>query len=253
MVTGSAILYILGVLASLGLIDHFGKKTGKVEINSGFAGSLDLLKSDIIGDYRLLFGSAGMDDFFKMFQRMYLDFLSGRFTKEQASYILATIYHETGKTFRPVREKYNSTNVCGFNSGNKMYNYFECHYGINGNRPHVARDLGNLNEGDGGKYYGRGFVQITGRKNYTNFGNFLNVDLINDPNKALEWDRSYEITISGMMGEKFQTFTGVSITNYINSGRKDYYNARRAVNLLDKASTIETHSNKFEQIVKKYW
>ena len=41
--------------------------------------------------------------------------------------------------------------------------------------------LGNTQSGDGGKYYGRGFIQLTGRANYTKYGKLANVDLLAQP------------------------------------------------------------------------
>ncbi|MEM9738903.1 MAG: hypothetical protein AAF829_03475 [Pseudomonadota bacterium] len=47
-------------------------------------------------------------------------------------------------------------------------------------------DIGNNAEGDGFKYRGRGFVQLTGKDNYKRYGDRLGIDLENDPDKALE-------------------------------------------------------------------
>lgn len=41
--------------------------------------------------------------------------------------------------------------------------------------------LGNTQAGDGSKFVGRGFNQITGRANYTRVGNAIGVDLVNNP------------------------------------------------------------------------
>ena len=43
------------------------------------------------------------------------------------------------------------------------------------------KDLGNIFAGDGLKYKGRGFIQITGRANYTQLSKDLNIDFVNHP------------------------------------------------------------------------
>lgn len=48
------------------------------------------------------------------------------------------------------------------------------------------RDLGNVKRGDGQRYKGRGPIQITGRFNYEKYGRELDIDLVNNPELALE-------------------------------------------------------------------
>lgn len=43
------------------------------------------------------------------------------------------------------------------------------------------RDLGNTQSGDGFKFRGRGYIQITGRANYAACGRYIQKDLINQP------------------------------------------------------------------------
>ena len=42
-------------------------------------------------------------------------------------------------------------------------------------------DLGNTQEGDGVRFKGRSFIQITGKYNYQDFSNYLGVDFISNP------------------------------------------------------------------------
>lgn len=51
-------------------------------------------------------------------------------------------------------------------------------------------DLGNRGTPDGDRFKGRGYIQLTGRANYTNYGKLLSpvVDLVASPDKACEKD-----------------------------------------------------------------
>ena len=57
-------------------------------------------------------------------------------------------------------------------------------YGL-GN-PTMARSLGNTAPGDGYKYRGRGFIQLTGRSEYREVGRMIGIDLEAQPEKAAE-------------------------------------------------------------------
>jgi hypothetical protein len=57
--------------------------------------------------------------------------------------------------------------------------YFTKHY-------EGRADLGNTHPGDGARYHGRGFIQLTGRVNYRGYEQKLGVPLEQDPDLALD-------------------------------------------------------------------
>lgn len=73
--------------------------------------------------------------------------------------LLAQVEHESGK--------YKYTAELGSRS------YFDKYEG--------RKDLGNTQQGDGYRYRGRGFIQLTGRANYTAFARDTGIDVVNNP------------------------------------------------------------------------
>lgn len=61
--------------------------------------------------------------------------------------------------------------------------------------PKTAKILGNKNRGDGAKYHGRGFIQLTGRDNYRMASEALGIDLINNPALASKPDIAAKIAV----------------------------------------------------------
>lgn len=96
-------------------------------------------------------------------------------------------------------------------------------------------DLGNTQPGDGRRFKGRGFVQITGRRNYTIWSKKLGIDLIGHPEKAAIPDTAAIILVRGI---RDGSFTGVGLSNFIIGSRRDFFKARRIVNGLDRADDI---------------
>lgn len=131
------------------------------------------------------------------------------------AYALATAWHETAHTLRPITE-YGSRE------------YFDRYEG--------RRDLGNNSPGDGFKYRGRGYVQITGRNNYTKYG------IADFPEKALEPEFAAHIMTDGMTKG---TFTRKKLADYFNEKTEDPVNARRIINGMDRAEKIAVYYREF--------
>jgi predicted chitinase len=58
------------------------------------------------------------------------------------------------------------------------------------------KDLGNVNPGDGVRYKGRGYIQLTGRANYRTYGKKIGVDLENNPELAKRPDIAAAIALA---------------------------------------------------------
>ena len=137
----------------------------------------------------------------------------------QAAYILATAYHESDR-FRTMEEYASGAAYEG------------------------RATLGNTQPGDGKRFKGRGFVQITGRRNYTDWAKRLGVDLVGNPALAARIDHATTILIDGMM---LGAFTGRKLPDYVIGTKKDYVGARRVVNGTDRATMIAGYAQAFEK------
>jgi putative chitinase len=151
------------------------------------------------------------------------------------AYALATAWHETAYTMQPIKER-----------GGRAY--FMGRYDKTGNKPHIARDLGNTVEGDGAKFAGRGYVQLTGRRNYTLASKKLGVDLVADPDLAMQPDLAARIMREGMKEGWF--ITGRGFVAFLPSvgpaSLAQFTQARRIINGMDKASKIAGEALAFQ-------
>ena len=154
------------------------------------------------------------------------------------AYALATAYHETASTMQPIREYGGPT-------------YFTRMYDVSGARPKLALTNGNTCAGDGPKYCGRGYVQLTWKANYARAGKQCGVDLVAYPDKAMDPAVAAKIMRSGM-DEGW--FTGKSFNSYLpNKGRADraqFTAARRIINGTDRAAQIADHAMKFQSALE---
>ena len=87
---------------------------------------------------------------------------------------LCEIFQSSFKGDRTLAEKY-----CNWTKGAKgsKAEFFDFIYDPSRN----GRQLGNTRPGDGGKFYGRGFIQLTGRSNYERYAEMSGHDIVNNP------------------------------------------------------------------------
>ncbi|HSU16300.1 peptidoglycan-binding protein [Longimicrobium sp.] len=97
-------------------------------------------------------------------------------------------------------------------------------------------DLGNTHAGDGKRFKGRGYVQLTGRNNYTAYAKRTGIKLVELPVIPMNWAAlSVFVIVDGMMRG---AYTGRRLDEFVNKDRQDFVNARRVVNGTDQKEKI---------------
>lgn len=142
------------------------------------------------------------------------------------AYMLATIYHETARTMQPIHEHGNAA-------------YFAMYDG--------RASLGNTQPGDGARFHGRGFAQLTGRRNYTLASKKLGFDFLSAPDAAMQLRFAVPILFDGMLDG---WFTGRKLADYSTAGGFDNIRARAIINGKDRASLIGGYAVEFERAIK---
>ena len=131
--------------------------------------------------------------------------------RNQMAYVLATAYHETAHTMKPVNEM-----------GGEKYLRSKKYY----------------------PYIGRGYVQITWRENYVKAGKVLGVDFVKHPELLLKPEYAAPILLVGMLEG---WFTGKKLSDYITLQKSDFKGARRIVNGTDKADLIADYARDYDK------
>ena len=140
-------------------------------------------------------------------------------TYPQTAYILATTLWETARTFKPIEE-----------------------YGKGKNRPYGKRfkHSGVAYPNTFGILYGRGYVQLTWFENYELMGRLLGVNLLKNPELALEPKIAAKIMVEGMTkgASSVGDFTGKCLEQFFTPTLENPKGARTIINGTDKAKEI---------------
>lgn len=142
-----------------------------------------------------------------------------------AAYLMATSYHETAKRMQPVKE------------------------GLNASDAWRRRNLRYY------PWYGRGDVQLTWKYNYERVDKELGLDgaLVENADLALDTEISARALVAGVMGGWYNG-RGHGLAHYVpnNIGTlEEFKQARRTVNIMDKATMIARQALKFQDALVK--
>lgn len=160
----------------------------------------------------------------------------------QFAAVLATAYHETARTMRPLHEY-----------GDRAR--FMRMYDPSGARPKVAATLGNTQVGDGALFAGRGYVQLTGRGNYRKATQKLralgiigaDIDFERDPGMVMQPEYALPILFIGMeqgwfTGRKLDTIVDDRVDG---NEEAQFVRSRSIINGTDREKLIAGYAMTF--------
>ncbi|MYM41846.1 glycoside hydrolase family 19 protein [Duganella qianjiadongensis] len=167
--------------------------------------------------------------------------------KRWLAYILATAYRETAGTMLPVREGLCSNDQCSIDAVTALFK--------KNNRPDSENYAQDVN---GKSYFGRGFVQITHKRNYARVGQRLGWgnDLVDHPELALQREKAIPILVEGVVQGLFsrdpKTGEWRKLSTYLNERESDWLGSRRIINPGSKRAQIPAeYAKKFYACLSK--
>ena len=155
------------------------------------------------------------------------------------AYILATAYHETAYTMQPVRETLAESDA-------RAVEILETAFAA-GRLSWVKTPYWRPDE-DGCSWLGRGLVQLTHKRNYEAMSLLTGIDLVAEPDRAMEMDAAVSILIEGMVQGSFATH---KLADHLNEKTEDWVNARRIVNGTDRAEKLAGYGKTFLAAIRR--
>jgi hypothetical protein len=156
----------------------------------------------------------------------------------QLAYVLATSFHETARRMQPVRETLAASDAAAIRILDAAWKA--------GRLPWVKTAYWRP-DGEGKSWLGRGDVQLTWKANYEKMSALIGIDLVADPDLALDPAVSARILFEGMLkgASGRGDFTGHALETYVAGPKRNFVGARRVVNGTDKAAAIAAHAEAF--------
>jgi hypothetical protein len=147
-----------------------------------------------------------------------------------AAFILALVKFETGDSWQPFSDSLPRSRYAQYEPNMK-----------------VGKNIGNRQPGDGFKFRGRGYIQLTGRANYQRFSNVLGVDLVADPDAAAMPETAYRI-VSVSLFEGL--LTGKKLGDFLGADKADYVRVAKAMRIQTRVERVAADAGMFEKILR---
>jgi hypothetical protein len=168
------------------------------------------------------------------------------FKFDEEAYVTATAYWESAHTMQPVRETL-------ANSDDQAIARLDAAWAKGQLKwvktPYWRRDS------SGKAWFGRGLVQLTFKSNYAKLSPYVGVDLVANPDAALDDEIAIKIMIQGM---KLGLFTGKDLGDYFDGidesdaeDFREYKAARKIINGTDKDDEIAHIAMQFEKALRR--
>jgi hypothetical protein len=167
-----------------------------------------------------------------------LDMAENRDTPtEHLAYMLATAWHETRRSMEAVRETFAATDAVAIGILDKAFAKGQLKWV---KTPYWRKDA------DGKSWLGRGLVQITHKNNYLKLGTLIGLDLISNPDAAMDLNTAVKIMFVGM---EQGAFTGHKLSDFKNFP-EDYPACRTIINGKESAETVAAYARLFLSVLR---
>lgn len=154
------------------------------------------------------------------------------------AYILATDFHETGRTMQAVKETYNPKY-----DGDSQPDDAKVKRRLDDalRKKRIKRNYWK----DG--WFGRGKPQVTHKENYVKVSALVGIDFVSNPDLLLDLVTSSVVMVKAMLAG---TFTGKKLGDFIGPLGANYDAARKVVNGVDHADEIADYAETFEAALR---
>ncbi|HEV7436848.1 MAG TPA: peptidoglycan-binding protein [Pseudorhizobium sp.] len=162
------------------------------------------------------------------------------------AYALATVYHETARTMQPVMETLAKNVDTAITRLEKAWKAGKLKWV---KTPYWRKGR------NGKSWLGRGLVQLTHEDNYRKMSEVTGVDLVANPDRAMEMPIAVKILFDGMERGSFTTkgfndfIDGLDESDALD--RAEYKAARKIINGTDKADLIAGYALAFEGALRE--